>query len=606
VFDIGTLSGVTFDGPLNLTAGSEVNLVNGTTVVGSSGSGPGTINDTGGTVYFVNTQTVNTQTVSNETINLGGSSSLDEKADVGDQVLTLASSVTVDVQGDAGINGDIVNEGAIDQTGSGYLYIQESNEGSTTFTNSGTIDVENGGNVTIGQTTFTTTASSVIEIGANSSVTLDPTNAWSNLGKITLASGASLTLAGAMPVSAASLGSITNSGGTIYLAQIWDNFGQTLNGSSLGLVLDGGMITGGTVSGLSITGGILSGVTFDGTLNLAAPSATVHLANGTKVVGSSGSGPGTINVTGDAASLYFDNTQTVRNETINLFSSTDFLYELDTAGAGNQVLTLASRVTIDVQGYAYIDSTGYSGDGIVNDGAIDATGSAGNLVIDPKVFTNSGTIDVSNGDSVIIEPTTFTTTASSVIEIGANSSVTIDPTNAWSNLGKITLAGGASLTSSSITNHGVLERTGGTGRSVITSKVTNAGTIEVSSGTLELKGAVTGKGTDTIANASTLEFSAGLSTAATLGDQDIGFSTGGGTLHLLKPTSFYGEISDFAAGDTVELLGSWAFSGISQAGDVTTLTLGSGSTTHGFEFAGDYAQSNFSIAPGTTTTIKYA
>ena len=34
--------------------------------------------------------------------------------------------------------GDIVNEGAIDQTGSGYLYI----EGSTTFTNIGTIDVE--------------------------------------------------------------------------------------------------------------------------------------------------------------------------------------------------------------------------------------------------------------------------------------------------------------------------------------------------------------------------------------------------------------------------------------------------------------------------------
>ena len=226
-------------------------------------------------------------------------------------------------------------------------------------------------------------------------------------------------------------------------------------------------------------------------------------------------------------------------------------------------------------------------------------------MIDPNVFTNSGTIDVSNGDSVIIEPTTFTTTASSVIEIGANSSVTIDPTNAWSNRGKITLAGGASLTSSSITNHGVLERTGGTGRSVITSKVTNAGTIEVSSGTLELKGAVTGKGTDTISSAATLEFGAGVSTAKTLGDQDIGF-TGGGTLHLLKPTSFYGEISDFAAGDTVELLGSWAFSGISQAADVTTLTLANGSTTHGFEFAGDYAQSDFSIVSGTTTTIKFA
>ena len=96
-----------------------------------------------------------------------------------------------------------------------------------------------------------------------------------------------------------------------------------------------------------------------------------------------------------------------------------------------------------------------------------------------------------------------------------------------------------------------------------------------------------------------------MSTAATLGDQDIGF-TGGGTLHLLAPTSFYGEISDFGSGDTVELKGSWAFSAISEAAGVTTLTLASGSTMHGFEFAGDYTQSNFTIASGTTTKIRYA
>jgi hypothetical protein len=105
--------------------------------------------------------------------------------------------------------------------------------------------------------------------------------------------------------------------------------------------------------------------------------------------------------------------------------------------------------------------------------------------------------------------------------------------------------------------------------------------------------------------AATLEFGAGVSTAATLGDQDIGF-TGGGTLHLLAPTSFYGEISDFGSGDTVELKGSWAFSGLSQTSGVTTLTLASGSTTHGFEFAGGYTQSDFTITPGTTTKITFA
>jgi hypothetical protein len=134
--------------------------------------------------------------------------------------------------------------------------------------------------------------------------------------------------------------------------------------------------------------------------------------------------------------------------------------------------------------------------------------------------------------------------------------------------------------------------------------VTNGGAVLVSSGMLEIKGAITGTGTNIISGASTLE--AGVSTAATLGGQNIGFSTGGGTLELLAPNSFYGKISDFASGDTVELLGSWAFSGLSQAGGVTTLTLASGATTYGFEFVGAYSQSNFSIESGTTTTIKYA
>ncbi len=150
--------------------------------------------------------------------------------------------------------------------------------------------------------------------------------------------------------------------------------------------------------------------------------------------------------------------------------------------------------------------------------------------------------------------------------------LTIASTGTWNIKDNSGIAPGTSPPSSAIANNGLLKKTGGALTSVITPKLTNDGVIPgelphgilVSSGTLELKGAVTGTGTDTISGASTLEFGAGVSTAATHGDQDIGF-TGGGTLHLLAPTSFYGEISDFGAGDTVELLGSWAFSGISQA-----------------------------------------
>jgi hypothetical protein len=455
-----------------------------------------------------------------------------DPAGTGKQVVTLASNVTVHVQGEAEIQSSdtsgagIVNNGVIDVTGSGGdLHINP-----RSFTNKGTIDVANGDFVLIGWTTFTTTASSVIEIGANSSVSIGPHRAWSNLGSITLASGASLILGGSMTTTG--LGSITNSGGTVYLAGTLDNADNTLNGSAFGaLTLYGGYLNGGTVTsaGVSFTerGAVLSGVTFDGPLNLTGSHAYVQLASGTTVVGSSGSGPGTINDTGSDSSLYFDKTQTVSNDTINLGNTSgggySHLYEYDRYRAGDQVLTFASNVTVHVQGDAEISSSNRPDDGVVNNGVIDVTGSGANLIIDPRIFTNKGTIDVANG-----------------------ASVTIAPTN---------------------------QR-------------------------------VAGKGTDTISGDSTLAFDAGVSSATTLGSQNIGF-TGGGTLDLLKPTGFYGEISGFAAGDMVELLGSWTFSNVSQAGGVTTLTLASGSTTHAFEFVGNYGQSNFSITSGATTTIGY-
>ena len=136
---------------------------------------------------------------------------------------------------------------------------------------------------------------------------------------------------------------------------------------------------------------------------------------------------------------------------------------------------------------------------------------------------------------------------------------------------------------------------------------TNNGAINVANGDIAtIDSAVTGDGAETISGGSALEFKKGVSSAATLGDQDIDF-TGAGALHLLKPAGFYGEISDFAAGDKIELKGTWDFSGIAQSAGMTTLKLMSGSTTHAFEFVGDYGQSDFSITPGNpTTTIRFA
>jgi hypothetical protein len=270
------------------------------------------------------------------------------------------------------------------------------------------------------------------------------------------------------------------------------------------------------------------------------------------------------------------------NETTNLISTVDAT--LRTIGASGELDLLAGR-----------NWTTANAATVTGSGALDANGTttvSGLTIGGTTTFSDGGALTESGGSTTLGDAA------------GDVAKVTIASTGTWDIEDNSGITRGAS-TSSAITNHGLLEETGGTGTSVITPNVTNDGTVLVSSGTLELMGAVTGKGTDTISGASTPEFGAGVSTAATLGDQDIGF-TGGGTLDLLAPTSFYGEISDFASGDTVELLGSWAFSGISEAGGTTTLTLETGSTKHGFEFVGDYAQSNFSIVSGTTTKIRYA
>jgi hypothetical protein len=154
--------------------------------------------------------------------------------------------------------------------------------------------------------------------------------------------------------------------------------------------------------------------------------------------------------------------------------------------------------------------------------------------------------------------------------------------------------------SSFISNSGLFEKTGGSGTSDIAPQLLNKGSVLVSSGTLDLEGAVSGKGTDTISGASTLEFDSTVG-----GGQTIDFS--GGALDLLDPQGFSGKIAGFASPDMVQLAGDWNFSSFSETGNgmMGNLTLSSGGTTNTFHFLGDYTASDFSIASGATTIIGH-
>ena len=334
-----------------------------------------------------------------------------------------------------------------------------------------------GGNYTV-TVNSADVASSLTLSSSNATVNDDGTKASLTIGgTLTISAGTldvamTSTASGVLTVGGLNLsgGAMTiNAGGLLTL-------GGTLSQTGGTLTLNGGTIAGGTIQStagtLALNGGTLSGVTLDGPLNLTSTKTQqrLHLANGATVVGSSGTGPGTINVTGQNSFLYLDDTQTLSNDTINLGSASayDFLDNWDTANAGNQILTLAPSVTINVLGYAELAGSGASGDGIVNQGVIDQTGSGSYFFIDPLAFTNDGTIDaeaagaqldidavtftnngaldVAKGEDVFIEPTTFMTTVSSLIAVGANSWVAINPGDgAWTNSGSITLASDAAL-----------------------------------------------------------------------------------------------------------------------------------------------------------------
>jgi filamentous hemagglutinin len=126
-------------------------------------------------------------------------------------------------------------------------------------------------------------------------------------------------------------------------------------------------------------------------------------------------------------------------------------------------------------------------------------------------------------------------------------------------------------TASYIHNGGLLEKTGGTETSTIAPSVTNTGTIKVAAATLDLQGAVTGKGSDEISGASTLQFDANVAA-----DQTVDFSGVGGEVALHKPGEFAGQISGFdttnaGSKDKIEVAEHWVFTGFKENAGSTTL-----------------------------------
>ena len=520
----GTLAGLTWVGPLNLTGQSVVLL--GDTFQ-SAGGTPGTITLNSSTLSVGNTGSLDAVTLnasgSNEiaapsAFDANGSLTLGPNAilNAGSGSVILAGSVVTNlgsITANAGdVTGNVIaygqtvaNAGSIALSHGAVLQVGVAPEGlflplnAGTFDNSGQIALSLGGTLEVGPgiTDFINTGTIVL-LDTYCALQLDGTLAASALGNV-VSSGGNLLIEGLFDNTGNTLVLNGTTGwGYLGLGSPFDNSPATVRGGTI--VEDGGAIR---ASGAVQSTSTLDGVTVRGTL--AAGGLSVK--DGLSVTQADGTSPGVIDVVGSLTIL--DGT-TLDNATINLGS-----------GGSSGIEILAGQII--------------ASDGTLNLGA-DATlnlaGPSTRLFIGSVV--NAGTIEVADGGALDIDSAgsqSFVSTGTIVLgatgnelDIGGSFSVAT-----LANLGSIVSAGG------------VVKLTG-TFNNVGNTLTVNSNGFLTPGGAYQdviLAGTVQG-GTIVNAGSASLE--------------------GGGTLTLANvvwdgPLSMYGGTVNLAAGSTVEAIG---------------------------------------------------
>ncbi len=659
LFAGGTLDGVTCKGTIDVSVsfGEEgLYLADSLTMTGAGGSGAGTINVTAAqagvpfSVYALNNFTLYNAVVNIGNGNYSGGAVLyDDDTTGAGAVLTLGPNVTVNQTGKylqfsqfSGIgyyfnSGDgIDNQGVINATyGGGQLTINDVN-----FTNDGSIVVGNGERLEFLLSGSFTNTGSISVSGAGSVLFLDAySNLWTNTGQISADTGGTVSMGGTYTTAELANFNIA-SGGTLSVDGTLDNIGATLSIAPGATVVVTGTITGGTITGGTIAAGgsdflgqygTLDGVTYQGTIDMSLTYATLFLADSLTMTGAGGSGAGTINLTGDGAQLIAQDNFTLDNAVLNIGNSDsgapDILYDYDTTGAG-AVLTLGPNLTVNQDGqYAEFSSVTYAaGDGIDNQGVINATYAGGQLTINDVNFTNDGSIVVGNGDAVYIEATTFTNLSGNTLTggtyvVGAGSYlnfgntatvVTLDADLTLNGAGSQVVSGGQQIestltsigttgalrvlggrdyiTANAIDDSGVLQLGGGTldpppitieatgklfGYGVVAAQVVDDGLIEANGGVLDLTQGATGSGIAQVDAGATLQLDAPLASGITLNVQS------GGAIDLTNLT--------YADGGTVSL---------DPATGILTVTVGTQTYTQ--NLSGDYTGAFFHLLTDTS------
>ena len=254
------------------------------------------------------------------------------------------------------------------------------------------------------------------------------------------------------------------------------------------------MTNSGVIAGTKVGSSFFFGpITLGDGVSMNAGGAVTNKAGGT--------------ITGAADGIYIAGGGAVTNA--GTISGT--IASVEFAGTGANTLTLQTGSTLTG------DAIGSIASGATNALVLEGKGTANNN------FDNFNTLDVqANASWTLGGNSTFgaTTVSSGRLVVAGDMSggattlgdpagdlaqLVIASTGSWDILDDSGIGLGGSP-SSLISNSGLFEKTGGSGTSAIAPQLLNKGSVLVSSGTLDLEGAVSGNGTDTISGASTLEF----------------------------------------------------------------------------------------------------
>ena len=557
-FSGGTLSDVTYQGPLELmNPGEQAVISNGLTVTGTGGSSPGTIDLTGAGASL---DFATTETLANVTVNIGNATTADVlRASFNGGSLVIGSNASI-VSGDlgalatlnAGTGSTLDLLGTLDAIASGGTFTLASSGG--TFTNDGTIVVGSGDTVDVNTAIVAGSGSGTIEVGTSGVV--DVGSAVAAGQTLAFSDGSGLLQLADPATFAATITGIQN-GATIDLTNfvaVGSSFANgvlTLTDASNAQVslnipgpftTDEFHIASDGASGTDVTWSFVPR-TFtwtDASADWNTPSAwdlgSVPTSGDNAVIGDADTNTITVGpsdtigiidltVSGPNDTLAIDGTLSAGPVTVSAGSivvagslaASQMTDDALLAFAGNHLLdntplslggtlaaqnpgtlTLGASETItQTTSPALLDSTTTGGETIVNDGSINATGGT-SLAIVPLNFSNKGVISADN----------------EALTIGHDSGGTL---GAWSNNGgTIALSGGGSLVlDGALATGDIGTITGATG-------VTEQGLLDNTGATLDV-GSGTQLGTVTLVNGGTIS-------RGTIVDQGGGFAFSGGTL----------------------------------------------------------------------------